>query len=71
MQTPKLSVIIPVYKTEKYLSQMIDSVIAQPCKDLEIILIDDGSPDKSPQICDEYAKMDSRMVNPFFMKNYP
>lgn len=50
-----LSVIIPVYKVEKYLRICIDSIIKQDYSDYEIILIDDGSPDKSGQICDEYA----------------
>lgn len=51
-----LSVIIPVYKVENYIKQCIDSVVFQNIKDVEIILVDDGSPDNSPQICDEYAK---------------
>ena len=54
--TTKISVIIPVYKVEKYLKHCIDSVLKQTYPNLEIILIDDGSPDNSPQICDEYAK---------------
>lgn len=53
---PFLSVIIPVYKVEKYLRQCVDSVLAQNLKDIEILLVDDGSPDQSPQICDEYAE---------------
>lgn len=53
---PLVSVIIPVYKTEKYLKQCVDSVISQSYKFYEIILVDDGSPDNCPQICDEYAK---------------
>lgn len=51
-----LSVIIPVYNVELYLRQCIDSVIRQNIEDIEIILVDDGSPDKCPQICDEYAE---------------
>lgn len=50
-----LSVVIPVYKVERYLNQCIDSVLNQHLEDYEIILVDDGSPDKSPQICDVYA----------------
>ena len=50
------SVIIPVYKTEKYLNQCVDSVLNLNFKDLEIILVDDGSPDSCPKICDDYAK---------------
>lgn len=51
-----LSVIIPVYKVENYLRQCIDSVIAQDFHDIEVVLVDDGSPDSCPQICDEYAE---------------
>ncbi len=52
---PIVSVIVPVYKTEKYLSKCIDSLLAQTLQDLEIILVDDGSPDNSGKICDDYA----------------
>ncbi len=58
---PVISVIIPVYKVEEYLRQCVDSVIAQTYANLEIILVDDGSPDNCPQICDEYAQRDSRI----------
>lgn len=58
----KISVIVPVFNSENFLSACIDSIIQQTYKNLEIILIDDGSIDKSPQICDEYAKKDSRIV---------
>lgn len=51
----KFSIIIPVYKVEKYLRQCIDSILSQSFKDYELILVDDGSPDKCPEICDEYA----------------
>lgn len=57
----KISVIIPVYNVEKYLVKCIDSVINQTYTNLEIILVDDGSPDRCPQICDEYAKKDKRI----------
>ena len=57
----KVSVIIPVYNVEKTLPRCIDSVIGQSLKDIEIILVDDGSPDKSPEICDEYRCKDSRI----------
>lgn len=50
-----LSVVIPVYKVEKYLNECVDSIINQSFDDYEIILVDDGSPDKCPEICDEYA----------------
>jgi len=56
-----ISIIVPVYKVEKYLSDCIDSVINQTYKNLEIILIDDGSPDNCGKICDEYAKQDNRI----------
>lgn len=58
---PLLSVIIPVYKVEKYLRQCIDSVINQTYKNLEIILVDDGSPDNCGKICDEYVEKDKRV----------
>lgn len=57
-----ISIIVPVYKVEKYLPKCIESILNQTYKDLELILIDDGSPDNCPQICDEYAKKDSRIV---------
>ncbi len=56
-----LSVIVPVYNTEKYIHQCVDSLLAQDYSDMEILLIDDGSPDHCPQICDMYAKKDSRI----------
>lgn len=58
---PFFSIIIPVYKVEKYLEQCVESVIAQTFSEFEIILVDDGSPDQSPQICDGYAKRDKRV----------
>lgn len=58
----KISVIIPVYKVEPYLRQCLDSVVNQTYKNLEIILIDDGSPDNCGKICDEYAVIDSRVI---------
>lgn len=57
----KFSVIIPVYKVEKYLRPCIDSVLSQSFEDFELILVDDGSPDSCPSICDEYALMDPRV----------
>ena len=56
-----VTVIIPVYKAEQYLARCIDSVLAQTYGDLEIILVDDGSPDGCGAICDEYAAKDSRI----------
>lgn len=59
---PKLSVIIPVYKVETCLRQCLDSVARQTYRNLEVIVIDDGSPDLCGQICDEYAAKDSRIT---------
>lgn len=55
------SVIVPVYKVEKYLPQCIESILAQTYEDFELILVDDGSPDNCPTICDEYKKRDKRI----------
>ena len=57
-----ISVIIPVFNAEKYLRECLDSVANQTYNDLEILLIDDGSKDSSPQICDGYAAADSRFT---------
>lgn len=57
----KISVIIPIYRVEDFLPQCLDSVINQTHQNLEIILVDDGSPDSCPQICDNYAKKDDRI----------
>ena len=56
-----ISVIVPVYNVEKYLSKCIDSILHQTYKDFELILIDDGSTDSSYQLCLEYAKNDARI----------
>ena len=56
-----ISIIVPIYKVENYLKSCLDSIVLQTYKNLEIILIDDDSPDKCPEICDEYAKIDSRI----------
>lgn len=61
MDNIKISVVIPVYNVEKYLSECIDSLINQTLKEVEIICVDDGSTDNSPQILDEYAKKDTRI----------
>lgn len=58
---PLISVIVPIYKVENFLKKCVDSIINQTYKNLEIILVDDGSPDNCPQICDEYARQDSRI----------
>lgn len=64
----KISVIVPVYKVEKYVGECINSILAQTFKDFELILVDDGSPDKSGEICDSYAKKDNR-IKVFHKKN--
>ena len=61
MSEDKISIIIPIYKVEDYISKCIKSVIAQSYHNLEIILIDDGSPDRCGDICDDYAERDSRI----------
>lgn len=58
---PKISVIVPVYNVEEYLDECIQSIVNQTLQDLEIILVDDGSPDNCPQICDDWAKKDNRI----------
>lgn len=57
----RVSVVVPVYRSEPYLRQCVDSLVHQTYRDLEIILVDDGSPDDCPQICDEYAAQDPRV----------
>ena len=59
---PKLSIIVPVYNVEQYLHRCIDSILAQTFTDYEIILIDDGSPDRCGEIIDEYASRDDRII---------
>lgn len=58
---PLVSIIVPVYKVEKYLRRCLDSIVGQTLADIEIICVDDGSPDACPQILDEYAAADSRI----------
>ena len=59
---PLISVIVPVFKVEKYLKRCLDSIVMQMYDNIEIILIDDGSPDRCPQICDSYKEADSRII---------
>lgn len=59
--SPLISVIVPVYKVEAYLSRCVDSILAQTYQNLEILLVDDGSPDNCGKICDEYAQRDPRV----------
>ena len=56
-----ISIIVPIYNVEKYIHKCIESIINQTYKNLEIILVDDGSPDNCGNICEEYAKNDSRI----------
>ncbi|MBQ2958906.1 MAG: glycosyltransferase [Alistipes sp.] len=65
---PKISIIVPIYKAEKYLTRCIDSILTQTFTDFELLLIDDGSPDRSGEICDEYAQKDNR-IKVFHKKN--
>lgn len=58
---PKVNIIVPVYNVEKYLVRCMESLLNQTLKEIEIILVDDGSPDNCPQMCDEYARRDSRV----------
>lgn len=62
IEIPKISVIVPVYNVEEYLPKCLESIMAQSFKDFELLLIDDGTPDRSGVICDEYAKRDSRIM---------
>ena len=61
MEQPKISIIVPIYKAEPYLRQCLDSITAQTYQNLEIILVDDGSPDGCGGICDAYGAKDSRI----------
>ena len=58
---PEISIIVPVYKVERYLNECIDSILAQTFTDFELILVDDGSPDGCPALCDAAAAKDSRI----------
>ena len=62
MNKPFVSIIVPVYKVEKYLRQCIDSILNQTFSDFELIVVDDGSPDNCPKIIDEYSKKDERII---------
>lgn len=58
---PKISIIVPIYNVEKYLDRCMTSLLNQTLKDIEIIMVDDASPDNCPKMCDEYAKKDNRI----------
>ena len=66
--TPKISIIVPVYGEDQYLDECISSVLEQTYKNIEVILVDDESPDLCPEICDKYAILDSR-INVIHKKN--
>ncbi len=59
--TPLVSVIVPIYNVERYLDRCVESIVNQTYKNLEIILVDDGSPDNCPEMCDEWARKDNRI----------
>lgn len=61
MGKKRISIVVPVYNAEDYLSHSIDSILAQSYKNIEVILVDDGSTDNSSMICDEYHKKDDRV----------
>ena len=61
MENKKISIIVPVYNMEQYLERCVDSILAQTYANIEVILVDDGSKDSSPKICDRYAEQDSRV----------
>ena len=58
---PRISIVVPIYKVEQYLDKCVNSLINQTYKEIEIILVDDGSPDRCPEMCDKYAQEDTRI----------
>ena len=61
MLNKKVTVVLPIYNVEKYLDRSVKSIVEQTYTNLEIILVDDGSPDMCPQMCDEWARKDKRI----------
>ena len=66
---PKISVIVPVYNVEKYLEKCLESLVNQTLNDIEIIIVNDGSPDKSQNIIDEYVKKYPNIIKAFVKEN--
>ena len=62
MENPSISIIVPVYNIEEYLPRCIESILRQTYTNLQLVLVDDGSKDRSGALCDEYAKKDSRIL---------
>ena len=62
MKEELISVVVPIYKVEKFLPVCIESIIRQSYKNIELILVDDGSPDLCPLICEKYKQIDSRII---------
>ena len=60
--SPRVSIIVPVYGVEKFIKEALDSLVNQSLKEIEIIIVDDGSKDACPEIIDEYAKEDKRII---------
>ena len=67
---PKISVIVPVYKVENFLDRCVESIVGQTYENLEIILVDDGSPDNCPAMCDECAKKLNKLISENFALIY-
>ena len=65
----KFSIVIPIYNVEKYIRECLDSIVIQLKEDIEIILVDDGSTDKSGDICEEYKKIYGDSIRVFHKKN--
>lgn len=61
LEQPLISIIVPVYKVEKYLKRCVDSILTQTYQNMEVILVDDGSPDNCGAICDRYKETDNRV----------
>lgn len=61
-KVPILTIVVPVYKVEKYINRCVESLVSQTLKNLQIILVDDGSPDSCPEMCDQWAERDSRII---------